>query len=98
VRLGVALRSLGEVAAADSDGPGPTEAAEHLKRSIAIFEDIGNDVELARTCRTYADLLRRLPEHATSAALAAEAKELAVRAEDIFAKMRAIGSQGGAIA
>ncbi len=99
VELGMALRSLGEAAAADASGSGPSEATEHLKRSIAIFEDVGNDVELARSCRAYADLLQRMPEHATSPTLAAEAKEVAGRAEDIFARVRATtrGSQGGAV-
>ncbi len=100
VKLGVALRSLGEVVAADSSGAGASEAMTHLKRSVAIFEEIGNDVELARTYRAYASLLRSMPEHATSATLAAEAQELARRADDIFAKMRAtmLGTQGGALA
>jgi hypothetical protein len=93
VQLAVALRSLGEVtAAATAGGAGLREAADHLKRSIAIFEEIGNDVELARSCRAYAELLRQLPEHATNPALAAEAKLLAKRAEEIFAKMRASAS------
>jgi hypothetical protein len=41
-----------------------------------------------------------MPEHATSATLAAEARELAGRADDILAKMSrsSIGSQGGAVA
>jgi hypothetical protein len=65
------------------------EAAEHFKRSIAIFEEIGNDVELARSYRAYAQLLRRMPEHARDATVAAQALELAGRADDIFAKMRA---------
>jgi hypothetical protein len=72
------------------DGSNPLgEAAEHLKRSIAIFEEVGNDVELARSYRSYADLVRKMPEHARDEILAAQATELAGRAEDIFAKMRA---------
>jgi tetratricopeptide (TPR) repeat protein/type II secretory pathway predicted ATPase ExeA len=98
VKLGATLRSLGEVTAAaalgSSPGEGPpageaiSEAADSMKRSIAIFEELGNDVELARSCRSYAELLKRMPEHATSESLAAEAKRLDVRAEDIFAKVR----------
>ena len=72
VQLGVALRSLGEVTEAAAEGDNALgEAAEHLKRSIAIFEEIGNDVELARSCRAYAALLRRMPEHARDATVAA---------------------------
>jgi tetratricopeptide (TPR) repeat protein/type II secretory pathway predicted ATPase ExeA len=89
VQLGVALRSLGEVtAAASAGGAGLRDAVEHLKLSIAIFEEVGNEVELARSCRAYAELLRQAPDHASNPALAAEARGLAKRAEDIFAKMR----------
>jgi tetratricopeptide (TPR) repeat protein len=95
VQLGVALRSFGEVIAAASaaGGEAPLEAAEHLKRSIAIFEEIGNEVELARSSRSYAELLRQSPDHATNPAIVAEARLLAKRAEEIFAKMRT-GSGG----
>jgi len=94
VQLGVALRSLGEVCASGSaGGAGLREAAEHLRRSIGIFEEVGNEVELARSCRAYAELLRQTPEHASNPAIAAEARTLSKRAEDIFAKMRA--SSGG---
>jgi len=97
VQLGIALRSLGEViTAASAGGNEQREATEHLRRSIAIFEEVGNEVELARSCRAYAELLRQTPEHATNPAVAAEAKLLAKRAEEIFAKMRAsAGGLGG---
>ena len=97
VQLGVALRSLGEVtAAASAGGAGQQEAIEHLKRSISIFEEIGNDVELARSCRAYAELLRQTPEHSSDPAIVTEATQLSRRAEEIFAKMRAsAGGLGG---
>jgi tetratricopeptide (TPR) repeat protein/type II secretory pathway predicted ATPase ExeA len=97
VQLGVALRSLGEVTTAGSaGGAGLRDASEHLKRSIAIFEEVGNEVELARSCRAYAELLRQTPEHANNPAIASEAKLLSKRAEEIFAKMRAsAGGLGG---
>ena len=59
VQLGVALRSLGEVMAAGSaggEGLADRARATSCSRS-AIFEEIGNDVELARSCRAYATLL-----------------------------------------
>ena len=53
-------------------------------------------MELARSCRAYAELLRQTPEHASDPAVAAEAKVLSRRAEEIFAKMRAsTGGLGG---
>jgi tetratricopeptide (TPR) repeat protein/type II secretory pathway predicted ATPase ExeA len=92
VKLGIALRALGAVtAAANPEAWG--DGADHLKRSIAIFEELGNDVELARSFRAYADLLRRTPEHADNPTVAAEAQKFAGRAEDILAKMKATVSE-----
>jgi tetratricopeptide (TPR) repeat protein len=97
VQVGVALRSLGEVTAAATAGGGPEQrqAADALKQSIAIFEEIGNEVELARSCRSYAALLVTTPEHATNPAVRMEAAILAKRADEIFAKLRisALGLQ-----
>jgi tetratricopeptide (TPR) repeat protein len=95
VQLGVALRSLGEVASAGAAASEQqqNEATKHLKTSIAIFEEIGNEVELARSSRSYAEILRRIPTYGTDPAVAAEANLFANRAEAIFAKMRA--SAGG---
>ena len=94
---GVALRSLGEVtAAASAGGAGLRDAAEHLKRSIAIFEEVGNEVELARSCRAYAELLRQTPDTRTIRDRGARRARSSKRAEDIFAKMRAsAGGHGG---
>jgi tetratricopeptide (TPR) repeat protein len=91
VKLGIALRALGAITAA-ARPEAWSDGAEHLKRSIAIFEELGNDVELARTFRAYAELLRRAPD-AADASVAAEAQKFAGRAEDIFAKMKATVSE-----
>jgi tetratricopeptide (TPR) repeat protein len=94
VQLGVALRSLGEVtAAASAGGPGLREAIDHVKSSIRIFEEVGNEIELARSCRIYADLLRTTPEMQTNPAVASEAARSAQRAADIAEKLKA-GSFG----
>ncbi len=101
---GVALRLLSEITAvtvangvgSPDAGGGLVRAAELLKGSMAIFEEIGNELELARSFRAYAELLRGMPDHATNAEAAAEATLLAGRAEDIFAKMRATTASSGA--
>jgi tetratricopeptide (TPR) repeat protein len=94
VQLGVALRSLGEVTAAGSaGGEGLKTARGYLLRSIGIFEDIGNEVELARSCRAYAEMIRHSPEMQIDPNLAREASSFAKRAEDIFAKLK-ISSYG----
>ena len=89
VQLGVALRSLGEVTAAGgADSEHQRRAVDHMKHSISIFEEIGNEVELARSSRSFAELLRQTPEHARNPAVIAEATLMARRADLIFAKMR----------
>jgi tetratricopeptide (TPR) repeat protein len=90
VQLGVALRSLGEVMAAASAGGDDVVAARgHLLQSIWIFEEIGNDVEVARSCRVYADLLRVSPEYAVDPAAQEEEREVRARADALFAKLYA---------
>ncbi len=97
IELGVVLRLLGEASfegasapQTSAESPGRAAAAP-LKRAIALFEEIGNDVELARTCRAYADVLARTPEYVTDGTVKDEAKRLATRADEIFAKLRANG-------
>ncbi len=96
VQLGVALRSLGEVTAAGSaGGEGLRTARGHLLRSIEIFEQIGNEVELARSCRAYAEMLRQSTETPLDPALEREAVSFSTRADEIFAKLKtsAMGTQ-----
>jgi len=89
VQVGVALRSLGEVMDAGSAGGGELLTARaHLLQSIWIFEEIGNDVELARSCRVYATLLRASPDFEADPANAEEAEQYGKRAEEIFAKLK----------
>jgi tetratricopeptide (TPR) repeat protein len=90
VQVGVALRSLGEVeAAATSGGEKLLSARGQLLQSIAIFEEIGNEIELGRSCRSYAQLLQAMPEFATDPELVSEVDEFMKRANEIFAKVRA---------
>jgi hypothetical protein len=88
VDLGVALRSLAEVRIAGAGGSAPSEATELLKRSIRSFEAIGNDVELARSCRAYAEALRQTSEYRSSPEVAVEAALYARRAEELLSKSR----------
>jgi tetratricopeptide (TPR) repeat protein len=89
VQLGIALRSLGEVCAAGSaGGEGIRLARDHLNRSIKIFEEAGNEVELARSCRAFATLVRGTMDYASDAKMREEAEGYARRADDIFAKLK----------
>jgi tetratricopeptide (TPR) repeat protein len=88
VQLGVALRSLGDVTASGSaGGAGIREAAAHYKRSVTIFEEVGNEVELARSARAYAELVRTSDLAADSDA-AVEGLAAGRRADEIFARLK----------
>jgi tetratricopeptide (TPR) repeat protein len=89
VQVGIALRSLGEVTAAGSAGGSDIQAARlYLLESIRIFEETGNDVELGRSCRAYADVLKQTFEYQMDAALKAEVDGYARQADDIFARLK----------
>jgi tetratricopeptide (TPR) repeat protein len=81
VQLGVALRTLAEVVAEATDGF--SQARAHVLASIMIFEELGNDIELARSLRLHAALLRASPDPAD----AEEAEIQASRADAIFARL-----------
>jgi tetratricopeptide (TPR) repeat protein len=60
VHLGIALRTLGEVTAAGGWGEGHTQKArDYYLRAMAIFQEIGNEIEVARTAQACADFLRK---------------------------------------
>ncbi|MEO8800164.1 MAG: tetratricopeptide repeat protein [Polyangiaceae bacterium] len=87
--IGVSLRSLGEVtAAASAGGESAKSARGYLVKAIQIFEEIGNEVELARSCRAYADLLRNTQEYQTDPNTIREAAAYSKRAEEIFARLK----------
>jgi hypothetical protein len=52
-----------------------------------MFESIGNDIELARSCRAYAALLKESPEHTKDPQVRADAAAYQKRAEDTLARL-----------
>ena len=89
VHLGSALRTLGEITAAGGWGAAHTKSArEYYARSVAIFEQTGNEIELARTYRVYARFLRAEPEYAEDPVAQDESAQMQKRADDIFARLR----------
>ncbi len=89
VHLGSALRTLGEITAAGGWGAAHTKSArEYYARSVAIFEQTGNEVELARTYKVYARFLRTEPEYADDDAARDEAEQMQSRADEIFQRLR----------
>lgn len=89
VHLGAALRTLGEITAAGGWGSAHTKSArEYFARSVAIFEQTGNDVELARTFKVFARFLVTEPELASDLAARRDAEAMEARADAIFARLK----------
>lgn len=89
VHLGAALRTLGEITAAGGWGSAHTKSArEYFARSVAIFEQTGNDVELARTFKVFARFLLTEPELASDPATRRDAEAMESRADAVFARLK----------
>ncbi|MBK9264832.1 MAG: tetratricopeptide repeat protein [Polyangiaceae bacterium] len=93
VHLAAALRTLGEITAAGGWGSAHTTSArEYFDRAVAIFEQSGNEVELARTFKTYARFLQRNPELAKDEQAQREATAMESRADQIFGRLERTSS------
>jgi hypothetical protein len=75
------------MAAASAGGETFSQARGYILQSITIFEEIGNDIELARSCRSLAQLLVVSPDHGRDPKVAADAAAYMKRAEDTLAKL-----------
>lgn len=86
--LGVAFRTLGEItAAAGWGGDDHARAREAFRRSISIFEELGNQIELSQSLETYAKFLESADDR-TDPVVAHEAMQLRGRADDIRSRLR----------
>ena len=78
-----------EITAAGGWGAAHTKSArEYYARSVAIFEQTGNEVELARTYKVYSRFLTTEPEFSDDDAARAEADQMLARADEIFQRLR----------
>ncbi|MFI5302747.1 MAG: tetratricopeptide repeat protein, partial [Polyangiales bacterium] len=88
-QIGVALRTLGEVTAAGGWGSdNVVKAKEYFERAIELFTEIGNEIELARTYRSYSDFLAGAAELRDDARVQADIIALRRRADDVSAKLK----------
>jgi len=88
VQLGIALRTLGEITAAGGWGASHTRSArEYFARSAEIFEQTGNEIELARTFASYSRFLKKDDEFAADQAAQADAARMDLSANAIFARL-----------
>lgn len=83
--LAVALRTAGEIEQAADWGGGEAHARARgfFERSIAILEELGNDVELARSYEAFAAFLELDPEAAVDPVRAHEIQRLRARAAEV---------------
>ena len=66
VHQGAALRTLAQITASDASGAEQaSKAIDFFRRSISIFEETGNDVELAKSLVSYADFLDGAGDYAS---------------------------------
>lgn len=94
--LGVALRTAGEIAAAGGwGGDDHQRAKDAFEQSIRIFEELGNSVELAKSCLAYAAFLEADPEAKVDPVRAHEASRLRARASEIQDKLAVTGTEDG---
>ncbi|MEM9189674.1 MAG: tetratricopeptide repeat protein [Myxococcota bacterium] len=95
--LGVALRTEAEIYAAAGWGNGADhqKARGSFERSLSLFEELGNDVEIANTCRSFASFLEQNPDSATDPVLAHELMSLRSRAMEIRDRMAESEGEGG---
>ncbi|MBX3270041.1 MAG: tetratricopeptide repeat protein [Sandaracinaceae bacterium] len=86
--LGVALRTLAEVHAASGAEDAWRDAEQAYRHSQALFEELGNEIELARTCQSFAEFLEQT-WRGTDPERARLARDLRDRALEIHGKQLA---------
>jgi hypothetical protein len=89
VHLATALRTLGEVTGAGAWGEGHEgKAVDYFMRSVAIAKEIGNELEVAKSYRAFANYVTASPHYRQHADIQREAKKLDQMADEIFARHR----------
>jgi tetratricopeptide (TPR) repeat protein len=87
--LATALRTLGEVTAAGAWGEGhEVKAVDYFMRSIAICKEIGNELEVAKSYKTFATYVAGSPHYKNNADIQREARTLGEMAKEIFERHR----------
>lgn len=83
--LAMALRTLGEVTGAGAWGDGHEgRAVDYFLRSIAICQEIGNEIEVAKSYRAFSSYVEASPHYRHNADIIREAKKLSQMADEIF--------------
>ena len=64
------------------------KAVDYFMRSIAIFKEIGNELEVARSYRAFSSYVTTAEEYAGNADIQREAQKLSEMADEIFERHR----------
>ena len=87
--LAAAVRTLAEVTAAGAWGEKHREkAVEYFMRSIQLCKEMGNEIEVAKSYKAFANYARRSEDLKGNAEIQEKATKLDRMAEEIFAKRR----------
>src|SRR5690606_32457874 len=79
----------GEITGAGAWGEGhQVKAVDYFMRAISISKEIGNEQEVARSYRAFADYVARSPPFQGNAAIQREAIRLSEMADEIFRRHR----------
>jgi tetratricopeptide (TPR) repeat protein len=83
--LAMALRTLGEVTGAGAWGDGhEVKAVDYFLRSIAICQEIGNELEVAKSYRAFSSYVEGSQHYRHNGDILREAKKLSLMADEIF--------------
>jgi tetratricopeptide (TPR) repeat protein len=87
--LARALRTLGEVTGAGAWGPAHEgKTIDYFMRSIALCKEIGNEIEIAKSYRSFSDYVAVSEHYKKNEQIQNEAKKLRAMSDDIFKKQR----------
>jgi tetratricopeptide (TPR) repeat protein len=87
--LASALRTLGEITAAGAWGPAHEgKSIDYFMRSIALCKEIGNEIEIAKSYRSFSDYVAWSTHYQKNDQIQSEAKKLRAMSDDIFTKQR----------
>lgn len=85
--LASALRTLGEVTGAGAWGPAHEgKSIDYFMRSIALCKEIGNEIEIAKSYRSFSDYVAVSDHYRKNEQIQNEAKKLRAMSDDIFRK------------
>jgi tetratricopeptide (TPR) repeat protein len=87
--LATALRTLGEITAAGAWGAAHEgKAVDYFLKSIALCKEIGNELEIAKSYRSFSDYVAWSAHYRQNEQIQNEARKLRTMADEIFARQR----------